>query len=142
MNKLSERWHALRARILIEKCGGVTEAASACRWDAPRLSRAQTPGSGVTMPIDVVAELERYCGDPVYSRAMVEAITAPPAPAEDLKAEACEATEAVAELQREIRLATGDGQVTPREQTRLTALHEKATQQLRDAGDAIERATG
>ncbi len=99
MNSLRHAW---LARRLIEMCGGVRAAAEACRLNKSRLSECQAPGSGVYLPIDVVADLEAYCGEPVYSRELVAARPSRPdgaAPAE----EACALTEASAEVQALVR---------------------------------------
>jgi hypothetical protein len=133
---MTPRQHALLARQLIHACGDLQEAAKACRASDTSLSRFQTPGSGHFMPADVMADLEAYCGQPVYSRALVEARPATDE-ARDLVKEACEASESVTDLQREIRLAASDGVITPRERDRLARLHAQAEEQLRDVAAVI-----
>jgi hypothetical protein len=125
------------ARQLIAACGGLEEACRACRVSDTQLSRFQTPDAGAFMPADVMAHLEAYCGEPVYSRALFEARPAA-SDARDLLVEACEATESVTDLQREIRLAAADGKITPRERARLATLHAAAEQQLRDVATVID----
>ena len=60
-------------RQLIKACGGIDEASTACCLKRSRLGECQIPGSGAFLPIDVVAALEQYCGEPIISRALVEA---------------------------------------------------------------------
>jgi hypothetical protein len=133
---MTPRLHAFLARQLIGACGGLEEAGQACGRSTSTLSRYQTVGSDQFMPADVIALLEAYCGQPIYSRALFEAQQALPAP-ENLFVEACEAAEAATDLQREIRLAVSDGQLTPAERARLADRHAEATRQLREVGAAI-----
>lgn len=133
---MTPRLHAFVARQLIGACGGLEEAGMASSRSTSTLSRYQTPGSDHYMPADVIGLLERYCGQPIYSRALLESAAARPAP-ENLMAEACEATEAASALQREIRLAVADGKLTPAERARLAARHAEASEQLREVGAAI-----
>lgn len=94
--------HALLARELIAACGGLDEAAGACRLKKSRLSECQVPGSGAFLPIDAVCELEAYCGRPLVSQAMVDArpAAAEPGPLAD---EACGTAEDASDLQRLVR---------------------------------------
>lgn len=133
---MNPRQHALLARQLIEACGTLDEAVQACRVSKSVLSGYQTPGAGAFMPADVIADLEAYCGEPVYSRALFEARPAT-SEAVCLVTECCEATESVSDLQREVRLAAADGLLTPRERDRLARLHATAEAQLRDVGAVI-----
>jgi hypothetical protein len=135
---MTPRQHAFLARQLIGACGGVEEAAQASRRSTSTLSRYQTPGADQFMPADVICSLERYCGQPIYSRALFEATQDVPAP-ENLFTEACEATESVSQLQREVRLAAADGVLTPAERQRLAAQHAEAERQLREVGQAIHQ---
>ena len=135
---MTPRQHAHLARQLINACGGPQEAAAACRASDTSLSRYQTPDAGAFMPADVMADLEGYCGQPVYSRALFEARPAC-SDASDLVKEGCEAAEAGVDLQREIRLTAADGIITPRKRQRLAELHARAEQELREVGEAIHR---
>ena len=65
---MTPKRHAKLARDLIAACGGLDEAAAACRVGASRLSDYQLPQLASTMPADVMADLEAYCGEPIYSR--------------------------------------------------------------------------
>jgi hypothetical protein len=94
--------HAWLARQLILACGGPLAAAQYCRLEKSRLSECQNPGGGAFLPVDVIADLEAYCGEPIYSRALFEARPGGPV-AEELLEEACEAVELAAGLQTLVR---------------------------------------
>ena len=72
-NTLTHREHARLAKELIEACGGLEEAASACRVRRSALSGYQSPGDTSCMPADVMDALEEYAGQgPTYSGAIAE----------------------------------------------------------------------
>ena len=98
--------HAWLARSLIDACGGLPASADVCRLAKSRLSEFTIPTSGAYMPADVIADLEAYCGRPIYSQALVEAR---PGYSENagLLVEVCETTEQAAELQRLVRQMAG-----------------------------------
>jgi hypothetical protein len=138
---MNRRKHAMLARMLIAACGTLAEASRATERNisVPQLSDYQSATGESYMPADVIADLELYCGEPIYSRALFE--TRPEcAEARDLVNEACEAAEGVALLQREVRLAAVDGKITPAERTRLQRRHAEAMQELAEVGDVLERA--
>lgn len=108
MSLVSARRHASLARELIAACGGLDEAAAACRLKKSRLAHFQDPDLGAYMPADVIAGLEEYCGRPIYSRALAEARPCGPC-GEGLIEEACQVTEGAAALQRLARLAEHAG---------------------------------
>lgn len=70
---MTPREHARLARLLIRACGGLEEAAGACRVGKTSLSNYQNPHLGDFIPADVMADLEEHCGEPIYSRALFEA---------------------------------------------------------------------
>ena len=82
--------HALCARMLIKACGGLEEAATACRLEKSQLGnfqdaeRVQDPARAQFMPADVIHALETYCGQRIYSRALMEE---GPKPAETISLE-------------------------------------------------------
>jgi hypothetical protein len=122
--------HALLARQLIERCGGLCAAAEATRLEKSRLSDFQNPNiPGASMPADVICDLEAYCGEPIYSRALFEARPYRP-DAIDAITEACEATEAAAELQRLVRTAAADGTLSEADRRRI---HNKIEELLEEA---------
>lgn len=144
MRPLSNREHARLARQLIEACGGLEEAASACRVGKSALSSYQSPHEDQWMPVDVVDALEIYAGrGPIYSGAISDrrVITSGAASIGDA---ACNLSEMVLEAQAVVRRAIADGKVSPRE---LDAIHqaeadcERALDQLKAARRAIEAAT-
>lgn len=138
---MNRRMHARLARRLVEACGGLMEAAEVCRIGKSQLGECQNPYGEQFMPADVIVDLEAHCGQAIYSRALFEA--RPEAiEARDLLDEASEATEAVAVLQRHVRLATKSGVLTPAERDRLSKQHAQAETELRDVGLLINREAG
>jgi len=101
---MNAKRHALLARLLIEACGGLHEAAAVddCRLRPSRLAQFQDPNSGSFMPADVIVALEAYCGRAIYSQAMAEARPTASDVAE-LADEACSMVEAAADLQELVR---------------------------------------
>ena len=128
---MNPRQHALLARRLIERCGGLDEAAKACRVGRSVLSQCQTTGSGAFMAADVMADLEAYCGEPLYSRALVENRPCMNM-STDLLKEACEVVEAAAELLRDTRAALKDGGLSEVEKDQLRKRVAEIVDQLRD----------
>lgn len=137
---MNRRRHAMLARLLLGECGTLSEASAATtrKISVAQLSDYQSAHGESFMPADVIADLEAYCGRPVYSRALFEA-RPEAAEARDLVVEACEAAEGVTELQREIRLAAADGVITPAERTKLERRHAMATQELHEVGLVLSR---
>lgn len=110
--------HAHLARLLIAACGGLAPSAAACRLERSRLSEFQDAHTAAFMPADVIADLEMYCGEPLYSRAIAE--NRPSATqAADVLTEACEVTESAGALLRTARLAAGDGRLTAQEKAAI-----------------------
>ncbi|MFN4296769.1 MAG: hypothetical protein ACK4FB_07985 [Brevundimonas sp.] len=70
---MNPKRHAKLARDLIDACGGLDEAAHNCRVGKSSLSDYQLPQISTTMPADVIADLEAYCGEPIYSRELAAA---------------------------------------------------------------------
>jgi hypothetical protein len=135
--------HAQLARMLIAACGGLDDASGACAVNVSRLSEYQSPGAGAFMRADVIADLEAYCGQAVYSGALAAERPAPIAVA-DLMSEACAAAESAVALQAEVR---GDlaarGSITPAQARTLVAhIEGVATLLRRMADDAAAAARG
>ena len=62
---------AALTRLLVQKCGGPSCASEITRVDAPRLSRYGAPHEDRTfIPLDVVADLEAFAGDPIVTRCL------------------------------------------------------------------------
>ncbi len=102
---MSPMRHALLARLLTEACGGQCESAKVCRLERSRLGDFANPNvPDAFMPADVIADLEAFCGKPIYSRALLEEVP-PGADSGDPLTEACELTEKSAALQRLVREA-------------------------------------
>jgi len=132
------RRHARMARVLIKACGGLEECADLTRVGKSQLSDYQNPNVEAFMPADVMADLEEHCGRPLYSAALAEAVTAQAA-LRSLTDEACEASEAAADLQRKVRQAVEDGVLTAAEREDLSRAHAKAMDELRQVGEALVR---
>jgi hypothetical protein len=135
---VNRRAHALAARRLIAACGGLVEAAAACRVGKTQLADYQAADGDGFMPADVMADLEAYCGAPTYSRMLVEARPCGP-DSQDLAREACDAAEAAGRLQRGARLAADDGDLSERERRELAKIYAEALEQLRQVGDLLSQ---
>lgn len=135
MNRLV---HARLARMLIDACGGGLAAAAVCRVGNSQLSDYCQPHGEGFMPADVIADLEAYCGQPLYSRAIAEAQPG----AEALRAlidEACEATEAATALQKAVRQAAAAGAgLTLAQRQALGRIFEVARNELAHVGVLID----
>lgn len=123
--------HALLARRLIKACGGLEESEGACRLKRSQLSNFQDPRSGHYMPMDVVADLEAYCGEAIYSGAIAGERPSQAMP-KSVVTEACETAEAATALQRLARLAAEDGQLTAHERSLIEAGAAEVEEQLRE----------
>lgn len=139
---LSIREHARLAKRLVKACGGGAEAERACGVSDTTLSRYST-GAAV-MPADVIANLENYCGQPIYSGALFDLFDRAVAN-EDLRHAACELTEASAKMQACAREALADGKLTPREIDDIAAAErgaEEALELVKATRRAIEAGMG
>ncbi len=101
--------HKALARALIKAAGGLDAAAVVAEVSTSQLSRYQSPGYPDTMTAAVIAALEEHAGAPVYSGALAQAVAAGSAVCARDAAE--EAVEALAQIQRAIRVALGDGRL-------------------------------
>lgn len=134
MSAASPRQHASWARLLIKACGGLDEASRACRLSVSQLSRCQDGNDPNVLPVDVIADLELYCGQAIYSRALVsllEGSTSQSVPA-DLVSEACDVGEAGAELQACMRRAVTDGKLTEAEMRAIAQKADRVRKELAD----------
>lgn len=116
---MNDRLLALLTSKLIDRCGGLSEASTACEqlsrhYSITQLSRCQTVGSGCFLPLDILAALESYCGDPVVSSGLVSRASVKVETA-DLLTSACEAAEEGSDVLRVIRAAIRDGKLSRRE---------------------------
>jgi hypothetical protein len=141
---LSHREHARLARELIEACGGLEEAARACRVRKSALSGYQNAEDASTMPADVMDALEEYAGQgPIYSGAIAERRMFP-TPVGCLADLACELSEQSLQTQGVIRRALADNRLTPREIDQIAEAErdaEEALERLKAARRAVEAAT-
>lgn len=114
--------HAFLARQLIGACGGLEAAASACRLKKTRLQLFTDPNAGSFMPMDVVADLEAYCGRASYSQAVAAERPQAPDLVGALADEACSTVEAAAELQELVRRHKGGDALTMYERRKVDGL--------------------
>ncbi|SNY94095.1 hypothetical protein SAMN04515647_4418 [Cohaesibacter sp. ES.047] len=63
-----------RCRALIKTCGGIECAADLSRVSQAHIGRYGAPDGRDWMPADVIADLEKDIGEPVVSRALVQAL--------------------------------------------------------------------
>lgn len=130
---LGPRKHSLLARNLIVACGGLEEAATACRLGKSQLSNAQNVNQDSFLPIDVVAELEAYCGEPIISRALFESRPSVLGTG-DLVGEAIDLNAQVAALSSHLHHALSDKIISANEADQLGQL----TQDIRNGLARIE----
>lgn len=140
---LSSREHARLAADLIAACGGLEEAARACRVEKSSLHNYQTSRHPSTMPADVIDALEAYADQgPIYSGAIAERRMFP-AQVANLTEAACELSEQTLETQAVIRKALADGRLSPRELDMIAQAErdtERTLERLKAARRSIEAA--
>ena len=134
---MTPRKHAALARDLIKSCGGLVEASDNCRLSKSALANAQNVNHEYYLTVDVVADLEAYCGDAVYSRALVDV-----APAQsgdgDIVGDAIDLTLKSASLNARLHKALRDGKLSPNEKDALL----QTASQLRNGLNAFEAELG
>lgn len=144
MNKISHREHASLARDLIEACGGLEEAARACRVRRSALSGYQNPNDASTMPADVIDALQHYAKQgPIYSSRLTDNCTAPEITG-CLKEIACDLAQESMDVLSAIREALADGRLSANDLDAITVAErdaEAALERLRSTRRAIEAAT-
>jgi hypothetical protein len=118
---MSPRKHALLARALIDACDGVEDAERACRVGQSQLYNYCSPNHPATMPVDVIAELEDYCGQAIYSRALANR-NGGATPSQDIVIDALEINERAAHLSTEAHAAMRDGRIDEGERRRLNTI--------------------
>lgn len=112
---ISAMEHARLAGELIHACGGLAEASRACRVSEGVLSTYQNANRPeCNLPADVMADLEHYCGKPIYSAFIRRNLgqTVEPGCLREL---GCLLTEEGADFQGYIRRALADGRLSARE---------------------------
>lgn len=112
------RQHSALARRLITACGGLEEAAAHCRVGRSNLSNYQNPDQSASMPADIIAELEEYCGEGIYSRALAEAAHGP-APSIDVFSDCVAVNSAVAKLLSDLHQLSADGRLCAKDRAAL-----------------------
>lgn len=138
MTPEKHRAHALLARQLIRACGGLAEAAGACRLEKSRLQQFTDPMTGALTPLDVIEDLQEYCGSKLYFEGLAAML--PCAGGEvGLRDESCSLTEAAVAIQADIRRALADGVLSPAEKREVEILIQAAERHLRCLRSAAER---
>jgi hypothetical protein len=129
---LSHREHARLAHSLIEACGGLEEAARACRVRKSALSGYQNANDPSTMPGDVMDALEEYAQQgPLYSGAIAERRMFPPVTG-CLKELAFDLAQESMDVVATVRAALADGRLSINDLNAIAAAE-------RDAEEALER---
>jgi len=141
---VDRKQHALLARELIAACDGADNIVrvGACRYKGTswlyKFCDADNPEQAF-MPADVMADLEAFCGKPIYSRALFDARPA----SEDVHTiwiETFETVESAAELERIARLAEAHhGGPTPRMRMAIEAATMRLEAEIRAVRQANER---
>ncbi|WP_337186717.1 hypothetical protein [Phenylobacterium sp.] len=135
---MHSKTHATLARLLIKACGGLERAADNCRLGKSRLQEIQDPDNESFMPADVMADLEAYAGEPLYSAAIAKARPAAPMP-KGLMEEGMETAEAGVEVMRLLRVALEDGELTASERLQVEAQLVVLEAQVSDVREAMNR---
>ncbi|RZJ19102.1 MAG: hypothetical protein EON91_02595 [Brevundimonas sp.] len=135
-------WLKLKTRRLIDACGGLDAASAACAelcrpYSVKQLSRCQNPLAPDMLPLDIQWSLEEFCGQPIISRALVEA-RPDAATVGNLRDEASDVTELAARLQAGCREAMADDDVNPAEAAALYALVERGKAELDQVASVLE----
>jgi len=130
---------AHRARLLITECRGLESAASACRIGKSQLARACDPNDPdrTYLPVDVVADLEAYCGSPIVSEWLAGLRTAPLAGA-DLVMESVDVVTSGGRLVEGVREALADGKLSARERAHLLTLFAKTVAELGQVASLLQ----
>lgn len=116
---MNVRQHAFLARALQDACGGPDRClelleATPFKTSRTRLYETRDPGAGRTMTAGAIAFLEDLQGWRLYSATLARH-KAPPSADECALSEALEGNEAMAIVQRKVRLAAADGVFTETE---------------------------
>ncbi|WP_292065956.1 hypothetical protein [Brevundimonas sp. UBA7664] len=130
--------HTLLARALIDACGGV----DACCKPVTRVERSQLYAyrdfnSGVFMPADIIEQLESRCENPVYSAFLFHSRPAK-TPAARLEAVGFLIGEGGVAIQRAIRLAAEDGELSDNEKRGIEEMCLEHEDLLRQARASME----
>jgi hypothetical protein len=136
---MSNARHASLAGQLYAACDGVPEIlkVGACRLDKTRLYEFADPRAGAYMPADVIADLEAYCGQPIYSQQLLE--NRPSAvEAKALMTETMELAEFTVALMGYVRIATSDGHLDADEKRSVHAQLDQLGQQILEARTALD----
>jgi len=141
---ISHREHARLAELLIDANGGTLEASRACRVSPGVLSTYQNPNRPeCMMPADVIADLEKACGEGIYSVALAE-LQKPQPITGCLKELAFDLAQESMDVVAVVREALADGRLSNNDLDAIAAAErdaEAALERVRGVRRAIETAT-
>lgn len=131
--------HTLLARALIDACGGVDACCKpVTRVDRTRLYAYRDFNSGAFMPADVIEQLESRCQNPVYSAFLFHNRPAQ-TPEQRLESLGFLIGEGGVAIQKAIRLALDDGDVTPIEARAIEELVLEHAELLRQVPTLVSK---
>ena len=136
-DKADARLLALLQRRLFTACGGIHEAAHAAGVSDKLLYRCQDPNNDDNLSLGRVLFLERFCGAPIVSLGIAEAVS--PIAEQIELTEASLAAAVKNEVLKEVQAATADGVVTNFERERIRRAAHEARDALRSVEAAIDR---
>lgn len=116
---MDKMMHGHLARQLIKACGGVMAAQDLCSVQKSALSAYCQPHEAPTMPADVIADLEEYCGQPIYSSALARRVNG--GLSANLITDAIGTACLASGLAADIHEANADGRIDMAEQRELMA---------------------
>ncbi|WP_404415474.1 hypothetical protein [Brevundimonas vesicularis] len=113
MERLTPIEHANLARRLIEAVGGLERASRLCRVNATVLSNYQNPNMpGVSMPADVMSDLQVAAGTALYSDAQAAEVDRPQTMVADPMHHACGLVKEAADVLGAVQTSLSDGNVS------------------------------
>lgn len=122
--------HAHYARQLIAACGGVDAAGVACGKSKSTLSRYQRADNDQMMPADVLAKLELFCGQAIYSTAIAQQLG--PQPSKDFGGDVIALNSDTADIVSKAHQALTDGKIDAAECAELLSELGDAEKTIRD----------
>jgi hypothetical protein len=121
---MNQRQHALLAKQLVDKVGGVKTAAHITELGKTAIYRACDPNDSYALTMPRVVALENYAGTALYSKACAAALTTAPVDL-DLTHESMDLNVFAATLSRNTHAALADGRLSNRERDQLSVqLHQ------------------
>lgn len=132
--------HKRLARKLVQAAGGYEKAAAACRVSVSKLHGYGDKNVPLFMPADVISDLEGEAREPVYSKGLLAGFEEEQTIVEDLKHATTVALEDFADLNRAVRVALADGDLTAAEQDDLLTTLERLLKDATAIRDTVRAA--